>query len=279
MPLASVNGIQIKYEIDDFTDPWLDKSSVPTVLMHHAFFRGLTSLAGWVPRLAKHYRVIRYDSCGFGGSSARPLPFSMTMEQLAEDARGLMDYLEIAKVHFMGVSSGGIAGQILAASHPDRVISLTLCDSPHKLNEEVKLKLSAGESSPSAAIRKFGILGWREKTMESTLDPKKVDRRMMDWQVEQQIKVPLHICASMEQSLETADTTGILEKIRCPTLIMGGDRSVFTPLEMLVFMARRIPSCRLQVFPGIGSTLSVTHGEACSASVLEFITEVDRRVG
>lgn len=275
MPMASVNGVQLHYQVDDFTNPWRDKKTVRTVLMHHAFFRGLDSLAGWAPILARHYRVVRYDSCGFGGSSAPPEPFAMTIEQLAADASGLMDHLEIEQAHFIGVSSGGIAGQILAATQPQRVASLTLCDSPHRLNDAVKLKLSAGESSPSAAIRKFGILGWRDRTMSSTLDPNKVDRAMMDWQVAMQIQVPLHICASMEESLENADTAPLLPRIQCPSLLIGGDRSVFTPLQMLLFMAGEIPHSRLHVFPNVGSTLSVMHPEICAQSMLDFITEVD----
>lgn len=277
MPLATVNGVQLNYQVDDFTNPWIDKKKVRTVLMHHAFFRGLDSLAGWVPSLARHYRVVRFDSCGFGGSSAPPEPFAMTMEQLAADASGLMDHLDIEKAHFIGVSSGGIAGQILAATQPHRVASLTLCDSPHRLNDAVKVKLSAGESSPSAAVRKFGILGWRDRTMQSTLDPTKVEPGMMEWQVEMQVRVPLHICASMEESLENADTAPLLKKIQCPTLLMGGDSSVFTPLDMLLFMAGEIPDSRVHVFPNVGSTLSVMQPEMCAQSMLNFITDVDAR--
>lgn len=276
MPLARINDFDLNYCIDDYTDAWCDKRRLGTILMHHAFFRGLESLAGWVPTLARHYRVVRFDSCGFGGSSAPPEPFELTLDQLASDALALMDHLEVERCHFVGVSSGGIAGQLLAVSHPHRIRSLSLCDSPHRLNDAVQKQLAAGEASPSAAIRKYGVRGWRDRTMASTLDPRLVDRRMMEWQLEMQVRVPLHICASMEQSLETSDTAPLLKDIACPTLVMAGDRSVFTPPEMAVFMARRIPHARLQIFPNVGSTLSVMHPQACAQAVLDFATELDR---
>src|SRR5437763_5270188 len=135
MPLASIHGCDIHYTVDDFTDPWRDRKTVKTVFMHHAFFRGLDSLAGWVPALARHYRVVRIDSRGFGGSATPPTPFEMTMQQLADDVIGLLDHLRIDKAHYLGVASGGIAGQMIAVTNPARIESLTLCDSPPRRND------------------------------------------------------------------------------------------------------------------------------------------------
>jgi 3-oxoadipate enol-lactonase len=277
MPLAEVNNVTINYRIDDFTDPWRDAASVKTILMHHAYLRGLESLTGWVPILARAYRVVRFDSRGFGGSSAPPAPFDMTLNQLAADALGLMDYLNIEQVHFVGVSSGGIAGQLLAVSNPTRLLSLTLCDSPHRLNDAIRQKMSAGEVSPSVAIEKLGFAAWRERTINLTLDPTLIDPRMTAWQKEQQAKVPLHINISQQRSLETADTASILENIRCPTLLIGGDRSAFVPLDMLIFMAGQVPQAQVRIFPGVDSTLSVMRPEDCARAVLDFLVALDSR--
>lgn len=275
MPIVNINATRINYQIDDFTDPWRDRKTVKTVFMHHAFFRGLDSLAGWVPTLARHYRVVRIDSRGFGGSEAPPPPFEMTMQQMADDVVALLDHLGIERVHYLGVSSGGIAGQMIAASQPHRIESLTLCDSPHRLNDAVKAKLSLGEPLISAAMRKHGFMEWRRLTLDSTLDPKKVDPLMTQWQLEMQSRVPEHIGISQEHSLETSDTAPILGRISCPTFLMGGDRSVFVPLDMLLFMAGQIPDSRVQVFPNVGSTLSVMHAQACAQAMLAFVQERD----
>jgi 3-oxoadipate enol-lactonase len=277
MPTAQINDTTINFQVDDFTDPWRNRSSVKTIFLHHAFLRGLDSLTGWIPRLARHYRVVRIDSRGFGGSSAPPPPFEMTMQQLADDALGLLDYLEIERVHYVGVSSGGIAGQMLAATRPDRIESLTLCDSPHKLNQAVKAKLSLGERSISDAMRKYGFNEWRRRTLDSTLDPNRLDPRIGQWQLERQYLVPEHVSISQEASLEVSDTASILRDIHCPTLLIGGDRSVFVPLEMLIYMAGQIPDSRVHVFPNVGSTLSMTYADPCAKSTFEFLQTLDER--
>lgn len=275
MPLAPVNGVELNYRIDDLTLPWIDKSEVKYILTHHAYFRGLESLTGWVPTLARHYRVVRFDSRGFGGSSAPPEPFEMTIPTLSQDALALMDHLGVEKFHFLGMNSGGIAGQILAAEHPHRVLSLTLCDTPHRLNDPIRKRLSLGFGSISGAIRQLGFKEWRSRTLNSTLNPAQIDPRMTAWQVAMQERVPLHINIAQQKSLEESDTAPILKDIRCPTLLIGGDRSEFMPLEMITFMMREIPDAQAKIFPGVGSTVGITRAEECAGVMLDFLRQID----
>ena len=50
-----------------------------------------------------------------------------TMEMLTADAVGLMDALGLGKVHFCGLSKGGMVGQMLGVGYADRLLSLMLC--------------------------------------------------------------------------------------------------------------------------------------------------------
>ena len=71
--------------------------------------------------LSEHFRVIRYDVRGFGGS-VRP-------ERLysdADDLDGLLDYLKVTKAHIVGLSLGGRIALDFAVAHPTRVNSLVL---------------------------------------------------------------------------------------------------------------------------------------------------------
>ncbi len=70
--------------------------------------------------------MLRYDTRGHGGSEAAAGPY--TFELLAGDVVGLLEGLGISKVHFVGLSMGGMIGQALGLVHPDRLLSLTLCD-------------------------------------------------------------------------------------------------------------------------------------------------------
>jgi 3-oxoadipate enol-lactonase len=79
------------------------------------------------PLVAAGYRVLRVDMRGHGGSST-VLPVPYTMDAIADDTAAVIAALGVGKVHFIGLSIGGMYGQPLAVRHPDKVRSLILCD-------------------------------------------------------------------------------------------------------------------------------------------------------
>ena len=102
------DGTRLFYRADDFTDPWTDASTV--VLLHPGMGSSLR-LFGWVPHLARHFRVVRPDTRGHGRSEPGPLD-GLGHDRLSLDLFELFDHLGIASAHVMGSSAGGmIAGQ------------------------------------------------------------------------------------------------------------------------------------------------------------------------
>jgi 3-oxoadipate enol-lactonase len=86
--------------------------------------------------LAAGYRVLRVDMRGHGGSD--PAPGNYTIEQLVADAIQILDHLSIAKVHFCGLSIGGMIAQGLGILHPNRITSLILCDTQSESPKDAK---------------------------------------------------------------------------------------------------------------------------------------------
>jgi 3-oxoadipate enol-lactonase len=118
--LINLDGRKIYF---DLTGP--DKA--PVVCFTHS----LASDSGmWAeqlpPLLAAGYRVLRLDMRGHGGSD--PLAGSYTMHQLSEDVAACLDFLGITRVHFCGLSIGGMLGQAFAIRHGQRLASAMLCD-------------------------------------------------------------------------------------------------------------------------------------------------------
>ena len=88
---------------------------------------------GWVPILARHYRVLRMDYRGHG-RSAPPRPgYPWSLATLAREAKLLLDRLAVKRVHWAGESLGGHVGIQFANDYPDRIASLTLCSTPVSL--------------------------------------------------------------------------------------------------------------------------------------------------
>jgi pimeloyl-ACP methyl ester carboxylesterase len=115
MPLASINGIHISYQVEGEGEPLI-------------MIMGFTaSRIGWMPQrrfFRKYFRIITFDNRGAGKSDKPPGPYSTRM--MAEDTVKLMDALGIEKAHIMGLSMGGMIAQELAINHAQRVMKLVL---------------------------------------------------------------------------------------------------------------------------------------------------------
>jgi len=78
------DGCRLAYTIDDFTDPWL---RAPTLLLLHAAMGHSRRYYAWVPKLSRHYCVVRMDLRGHGESGVPPAEPALSMERLVQDTR------------------------------------------------------------------------------------------------------------------------------------------------------------------------------------------------
>lgn len=105
------------------------------------------------PLLAAGYRVLRLDMRGHGGSD--PVAGDYTMAALADDVATALDFLAIDKVHYIGLSIGGMIGQALALGHGQRLLSAMWCDtspqSPPNAKEAWAPRIEAVQKANSTA--------------------------------------------------------------------------------------------------------------------------------
>ncbi len=86
-----------------------------------------TSRAIWdrqLPWFLKHFRLLRYEHPGHGGSAAQPGPY--TIDELGRSVLDLLDSHGIEQAAYCGISLGGMVGMWLAANAPDRISALGL---------------------------------------------------------------------------------------------------------------------------------------------------------
>ncbi len=126
---ASVGQVDIAYEISG-------PATAPVVLLSHCF---CADHRFWDPHMTacEGYRVLRYDTRGHGQSSKLEGPYSL--EMLAGDVVGLLDELAIDRVHFAGVSMGGMIGQTVALAYPGRLTSLALINTTPTYSPEQRV--------------------------------------------------------------------------------------------------------------------------------------------
>lgn len=128
--IALPNGVSIHCAVDDYLWPW-DEST--PVLMMHGFARNASFWNRWVPPIAETHRVYRPDLLGCGLSDQPPLEYHYTPASIGAQIIAVLDALSLSRVHWVGKSSGGLIGLLLAAAHPERVASLMLCNTPSRI--------------------------------------------------------------------------------------------------------------------------------------------------
>src|SRR5205814_1645270 len=118
--LLPLQGRRIAYDL-------VGPDTAPTVCITHSLASDGGSWAEQVPALLQSgFRVLRIDMRGHGGSDA--VAGDYTMRALADDVAEVLQALAIPRVHYIGLSIGGMIGQAFALGHGERLVSAMWCD-------------------------------------------------------------------------------------------------------------------------------------------------------
>jgi pimeloyl-ACP methyl ester carboxylesterase len=266
---ARVGDLEIHYELADYTAPW--RETPETFLLYHGYARNMLFWTQWMPLLAPDYRVLRFDARGCGETTKPPPGSRMSFSQLAGDAVGLMDKLRIERVHFVGESSGGIVGMTAALEYPERLASLTLCDTPFRRSANIATTYTLGEPTRAAAFEKYGVGGWCRKTLSYRIDTGKASPALCEWYIAQMDRTPIHCAVAMDGAVAEGDLWPRLPEIRVPTLILAGAKSPIVQESEVKAMQQRMPTARLVAFEGYGHGVNLLAPERCVAEVRKFL--------
>jgi 3-oxoadipate enol-lactonase len=258
------NGIEINYEIE---------GDGPAVTFSHSL---ACSLAMWdeqVRALRGRYRVLRYDTRGHGQSSAPAGAY--TLEQLADDLKGLLEGLGISATHFVGLSMGGMIGQVFALKYPAMVQSLTLCDTTSRY-------------APGAAavweerIKTVGAKGM-EPMVTPTLErwftaPFRARRKDVMERVGALIRAtPPAGYIGCCHALPRINVTERLREVRCPALVIVGEEDPGTPVEMAREIHAALPAAELAVLCRASHLSNVEQPEEFNRVLGSFLDKLTGR--
>lgn len=254
------NGIQVNYEITG-------REGAPVVVLSHSLG---SSLVMWEPQLLSlkpYFRVLRYDTRGHGGSEGAPGPY--TFELLAEDVVGLLDGLGLSKIHFIGLSMGGMIGQALGLVHSDRLLSLTLCDTaaanPPGSREIWQERIDL--------VYKGGLAPLLEPTLERWFTPEFIRQAppILGKIRQQFLTTSINGYVGCSQAIMDLDYLGRLPQIKAPTLIVVGEDDPGTPVVAAQAMQERIAGSKLVILPGARHLSNVEQAGAFNRAVSDFL--------
>lgn len=265
MPGTS-NGLTLRCLVDDFLWPW--DSPTPVVMMH-GYARSAAFWNRWIPPVASRHRVYRPELPGCGGAEAPPPGYEFTPETIARYLLDVFDAHSLGRVHWVGESSGGIIGLLLAALHPERIASVIACNAPTRIPPEIKKIYALGEESSAAAILRHGVGGWCRQTLRYRLDVARASPELQDWYVAEMDRTSPQVAVSLIECFEAVDLAPLLERIATPVLLLSGDGSKIAS-EQQDQLARSLPNGRLKLFEGYGHGINLLQPERCAQEALHF---------
>jgi proline iminopeptidase len=277
MPAVTANGITVEYE--SLGDP-----EAPPILL----IMGLgMQLIAWPDAFCqglveRGFRVIRFDNRDCGLSSKirvrrqpnimaalaaawlrLPVRAPYTLDAMAADTVGLLDALGVPRAHVVGLSMGGMIAQLVAATYPERVLSLTSIMSssgsrkvsqPRPAAKRAILSKPGNPDDPDSVIEHlagvFGVIG-------SPGFP--TDRRELREQLARIVRrgyYPAGVTRQLVAIIASGDRRASLRKITAPTLVIHGAEDPLVPVEAGRDTARHIEGAKLMVIEGMGHDLA-----------------------
>jgi pimeloyl-ACP methyl ester carboxylesterase len=226
-----------------------------------------------IAALRHEYRCVAIDWRGQGESTATSDGYDM--DTLADDAVGLIEALDVAPVHYVGLSMGGFIGQRIAARRPALIRTLTLLDT------------SAGPEDPDKArrykllgriYRVTGIAPLRKAVLPIMFgraflaDPSNA-RLIDEWQLRLNRSRRAGVTRAVLGVANRLPIEDEISRISAPTLVIVGADDRATPPYKSEQIAQRIPGARLDQIADCGHTSTLEQPEAITTLLRDFLVQ------
>jgi pimeloyl-ACP methyl ester carboxylesterase len=287
VPQVKANGIEIEYET--FGDP----NAAPLLLVMGLGAQMITWDEKFCSRLSERgFHVIRYDNrdsglstkmesagmpdmlAAFGGN---PNP-AYQLDDLADDAVGLLDGLGIGAAHIVGASMGGFIAQLVAINHPNRVLSLTsIMSGPGGSDAEppkpegaavlMQMPPPTREARIQQGLRMRRVLVGSGDPFDEVVETKRMERAY------DRSYYPVGTGRQLVAILAAQGRLERLSHVKAPTLVIHGIDDVLVPVQNGRSVAAAVPGARLLEFDGMGHDLPAR----VWPQVLDAIEEIARQ--
>jgi pimeloyl-ACP methyl ester carboxylesterase len=266
---APVNGIELAYQElgDPDGEPMMMVMGLGTQMIHWP--QGFCELL-----VERRFRLILFDNRDIGHSTwiDAPVPgrtamlfglrrgLAYTLDDMADDLAGLIEYLDVAPAHVVGVSQGGMIAQVLGYRRPELVRSLGL--------------IMTGSGKRVASVPRLRALGTlirelpddREAHVEALVRVFKVigspDYPEDEQWLREQIAAgydrgnnPAGTARQLHAITASGDRTRRLRGVKAPTVVIHGTSDPLVRPAAGRALARAIPGARLELIEGMGHDL------------------------
>jgi 3-oxoadipate enol-lactonase len=256
---AKVNGIETNYEIHGAEGaPWLAFS--------HSLACSLRMWDGQVAVFKDSFRILVYDTRGHGESEAPKGPY--TLDTLAEDLRALLEELDIKRTHFVGLSMGGMIGQVLALTDPGLFERVVLADTGHTQTPETRKqweeRISTAETKGMQPLVQPTLERWFTEPFRKSKP--EVVKKIAD--LIQRTPVPGYVGCC--HAISKLNTTARLKEIKRPVLAIAGEQDAAAPGTR--YIGENVPGAKLVMIPQAAHIANIEQAESFNRALREFLS-------
>jgi 3-oxoadipate enol-lactonase len=244
MPTISVGEVELDYQRSGSGPPLLAIMGMSGTYLHWG--------EPFLAQLRESFEVIAYDHRGVGASSR--LAGEITTAQMAEDAQGLLEALEIDSAHVLGISMGGMIAQELALAHPGSIRTLTLgctyCGGEGSALSAPEVLQRLFESMSSGDRERAIRTGWETNVSAAKAADQDAYAAFRGIARERAVAVP--VVMAQAQAIFGHDTSARLPSLTVPTLVIHGTEDQMLPVQNGRLIASLIPGAQLEILEGVG---------------------------
>ncbi|MEP5763727.1 MAG: alpha/beta hydrolase [Halieaceae bacterium] len=262
---VEIDGVPLRYRVD---------GEGPALLLIHSHYFNMRMWDDWVPLLAQHFQVIRFDMTSHGLTGPEPNG-DYSMDRDLALILGLLDELGVDRFSIAGSSLGGNMAFHLAGRYPQRV-------------ERIALINSGGIPRPGSRGTSGTIPGWVDYV--TYLVPTAAFRSFLEWMIIDDAIVTDALVTEFHQmfrragnrfaefqrlrSFRVGDPTGVLAAIEAPVLLLwGGDNPQLPVTQVDKFLELLVNSEQVQrkIYPGVGHVIPLEIPQQGSRDLLIFL--------
>jgi pimeloyl-ACP methyl ester carboxylesterase len=258
------SGIEMNYELSGEGN---------CLVLIHGYTDNLNLWYNQVPVLSKHCRMLTYDVRGFGKTEVREATYSMGL--FAEDLRSLLEALGIESACVLGYSMGGRIALEFAQTYPEMTTGLILANSG--IGETPSQEMQERRKMMVDVLQQGDIEVIAELMTEASFSPGLKDRNPTAYAKYKSIKMqndPSEYLAVMQAIVGAIDSPADFGSLRCPALIIAGDRDGFMSVSVGEAMRDAIPDAEMHVLP-TGHAAAIEEPEAFNRIVLGFLERLE----
>ena len=219
-------------------------------------------------RLSEHFTVVLHDHRGTGQSSRTSMRY--TVEQMADDLAQLMAGLGLERAHLIGHSTGGAIGQCLAIDRPELIDRLVLSATWTAADDYFRRVFDVR----SQVLRDAGMAAYAQLS-SLFMRPPWWTQENMAWVLEDEARAAAastpEIMLRRIEAIVAFDRRDDLSRIAAPTLVLGAQDDLVTPVYHSEALAEMIPGAELAILPDGGHFFPVIAAEEFRRLVFAFL--------